>query len=211
MSDAADLAIAGQGAAPLSRKQTIALAILARQAHEKMRKIGLADEPFDEWRRIAVAEAVPGAKGLRDLTQETFAVAADYFRALRDDGHMGDSRRLAAEDQRRRAFWALRRCLRRAEDNWRGPGTPEDYARALFKRIHGTTMEEATARQIWLVKMTFQNRTGGARGAGLAKPKAAKRAARAMPLPDGQFAAAAAPRVFPRVSRAGIGHFRRGG
>lgn len=210
MSDAADMAIAGQGAAPLTRRQTIALAVLARQAYERMRKIGLAEEPFDEWRRAAVAEAVPGAKGLRDLSQESFAAAADYFRALRDDGRMGDGRLLAEEDRRRRAFWALRRCLKRAEERWPGPGTPEDYARALFERIHGTTMEEATARQIWLVTITFRNRTWGSAPRRLpGRPR--KRAPGASPRPDGQFAAAAAPRVFPRVSRAGIGHSGRGG
>ena len=45
----------------------------------------------------------------------------------------------------------------------------EAYVRSLFERIHKTTPEAATARQIWTVNFTLRNRNpGGGRPNGMA-------------------------------------------
>ncbi|MBR1836411.1 MAG: hypothetical protein IJ783_03910, partial [Kiritimatiellae bacterium] len=69
MSDAADLAIAAAAAEPLTARQRVALAVLARRAWAAQRKLGLAEEDFDAWRHAAVQDAAPHACGLSELAQ----------------------------------------------------------------------------------------------------------------------------------------------
>lgn len=83
------------------------------------------------------------------------------------------------------------------------------YVADLFRSIHGTTMGEASARQVWQVLFTLRARAAakdGCRwgsGMRLARPAATHPANRAGGAgrggrpENGQSAAAGAPRVFP--------------
>ncbi|MBR1836840.1 MAG: hypothetical protein IJ783_06090, partial [Kiritimatiellae bacterium] len=110
-------------------------------------------------------------------------------------------------DDARRARWSLRRTCASFARSYGGEDGALRYAGALLRDIHHTTWEDATARQLWAVAFTMRARRRGATRPG----KPAERAGRRVVPENGQFAAPGAPRVFPRVSRAGIGHLRRSG
>ena len=199
MSDRADFAVAAQGAAPLTPLQVRVLAVEARRAYMAQRKIGLADDDFDTWRHAAVEDAAPGRGGLRGLTQGDFAAVRDWLREL-SGGPAALPGRLAREsDDARRARWALRRAADRCRGNF--PGDVDAYVDSLFEKIHGTTRERASARQVWQVIFTLRARIGAKgrprRASGTHPGKAAERATRRGAAENGQSAVRGAPRVFP--------------
>ena len=187
-----EMAVAAQGAGPLTKAQRTALAILARRAYEVQRRCGLADEPFDEWRRAAVADAAPGRAGLTKLTQADFRPVRDWLSRLAGAGSGGSAAKLRAEDERDRARWALRReCERLAPRFGGGAEGAFRYAEAIL--IDQAGGNEPDARAYWRALYTIRARAG-------------KRARSASGAPDGGNPVSGAPRVFPRVSRAGKGH-----
>jgi hypothetical protein len=117
-------AVAAQSGALLSARQVRDLILAASRAYQAQRKLGLADEPFDAWRKAA---------------------------------------RPAAEDERRRARWALARECRELAADFGGAAGAEAYAAALLERIHKTTADRATAKQCWQVVFTLRNRAAAKR------------------------------------------------
>lgn len=168
MPSAEERAIQAQGAAPLTPLQIRTLAVEARRAFEVQRKLGLAPEDFDTWRHAAIQDAAPGKRGLRDLAQRDFAAVRSWLREL-TDGQRPGNERPGEDDDARRARWSLRRTMEARERIFGGKEAAEAYVRSLFERIHKTTPEAATARQIWMVNFTLRNRNpGGGRPNGMA-------------------------------------------
>lgn len=223
MADRPSIAIAAQGSGPLTPLQVRTLAVEARRAFEAQRKLGLAEESFDAWRHGAVQDAAPGRHGLRDLTQADFAPVRAWLRELADGQRAGCFRSPAADDNARRARWTLRREMAARSRIFGGPDGVESYVADLFRRIHGTTMEEASAKQIWQVCYTLRNRanakSGNRWGSGsfVVRPSATHpgnrvgSAGRGGRPENGQSAVPGAPRVFPLVSRDGTGLSGEGG
>lgn len=162
--DREGIAIAAQGAGSLTPLQVRTLAAEARRAYETQRRLGLADEDFDAWRHGAVQDAVPGRRGLRDLTQADFAPVRAWLRELAGGQRPGCRRSPSEDDDARRARWTLRRSMESHAGFFGGPDGVEAYVADLFRRIHGTTMEEASARQIWQVFYTLRNRASARSG-----------------------------------------------
>ena len=195
MSRREELAVAAQGAGPLTQHQTRALVLLARRAYALQRKCGLVDEgvSFDEWRRAAVADAAPGRAGLTKLTQADFRPVRDWLRRLAGAGSEGSAAKLRAADELARAEWALARAAERAAPFFDGGAEgAARYADAILRDQCGG--EAPDARAVWRAVYTLRSRA-----------KARKRARSASGASNGPECPAASPRVFPRVSRAGKG------
>lgn len=202
-------AIEAQGAGPLTPLQIRTLAVEARRAWAAQRKLGLAEESFDAWRHGAVQDAAPGKGGLRELTQADFAPVRAWLKELADGQRPGCLRSPAEDDDARRARWTLRREMAARTRVFGGPDGVEAYVADLFRRIHGTTMEEASAKQVWQVFYTLRERAnakGGNRwgsGSFVARPAATlpgnRRSARFRrgTAGNGECAARNARRVFP--------------
>ena len=197
MSRREEMAVAAQGAGPLTNAQKTALAVLARRAYEVQDRCGLVDrgETFDAWRRAAVADAAPGRAGLTKLTQADFRPVRDRLLRL-----AGANPRYASEadarmaDEAARALWALRReCGRVAAAFDDGSEGAFAYAAHIVRDQAGVDPEDAPAAALWRAVYTLRSR-------------ARKRAGGASGARDGGNPARGAPRVFPRVSRAGKGH-----
>lgn len=201
-----DRAIEAQGAGPLTPLQIRTLAVEARRAWEVQRRLGLAPEDFDAWRHAAVQDAAPGRRGLRDLTQADFVHVRDWLKEL-----AGGARPVAkdGDDDARRARWRLRRTLDALAWAFGGKEEARRYADALFRDIHRTTFEEATARQVWQVVFTVKNRADAKAGDWTNAPagrrrffpthpgKARRGPGRRGAAGNGESAARNAPRVFP--------------
>ena len=207
--DRAAFAVAGQGAGPLTQHQVRSLVLLARRAYAVQRSLGLAEEePFDEWRHAAVADAAPGRPGLKLLRQEDFCAVRDYLKRLAGGSPAAASAREAREDDsRRRALWALRReCVRLADAFDGGAEGAVRYAASIVRKETGAAPEAASPVALWRAVYTLRSR---------AKARRAKQAAesrRSAPgAPEGEMPPRKAPRVFPLVSRAGTGIPRRDG
>ena len=198
MSRREEMAVAAQGAGPLTQHQTRALVLLARRAYALQRKCGLVEEgvSFDEWRRAAVADAAPGRAGLTKLTQADFRPVRDWLRRLAGEepqtagGRPRTPAELRAADELARAEWALARAAERAAPFFDGGAEgAARYADAILRDQCGG--EAPDARAVWRAVYTLRSRA-----------KARKRARSAPGAPNGPECPAAAPRVFPRVSRA---------
>ena len=152
-------AIAGQSSQILTKAQVRDLILAAQTAWKVQRKLGLADEPFDAWRKAALHDAC-GRQSFRDVRQ------AEYGRVLRMllelAGRKPASRPAAVKpprvDEATRARWALdQECIKQAEAFGSYPGA-KAYADSLLSRIHKATLSSATAKQLWQVLFTLRSR-----------------------------------------------------
>jgi len=155
--DKAEEAVEGQGSYPLTNEQKKRLVCAVRAAYDVQRSFGWADEPFDVWRRGALADATQETS-IRALRQHKYNTALKYFLELA--GREAAARRVRGEDEdkRRRAVWALMSHIAGLSCAFGGIDCAERYADTLFKNIHRTTMERATAKQVWAVIFTMRNR-----------------------------------------------------
>ena len=154
-----DQAIAGQNNQTLTKVQVRDLILAAQSAYHVQQKAGLADEPFEIWRRAALHDAA-GKGSFRALTQREYGKALAYFQILA--GRKPNVRRAAAKppaaDEADRARWSLDNECRRTADTFGSYEGARTYAEALLGRIHRTTMTGATAKQLWQVFFTLRNR-----------------------------------------------------
>lgn len=184
-------AVSAQGAGPLTPLQKRSLAALARKAYAVQKRLGLADEPFDEWRHAAVSDAAPGRPGLTCLTQADYAAVRDWLMQLSGAESAGAAGSLREADEIRRARFALdRECRARAAAFEGGAAGAKRYAEKIVVARSGAA--GPTAGAIWQAIFTLRAR-------------AVKRVLSASAAPDGENHVRAARRVFPRFSRAGIG------
>ena len=154
-----DEAIIGQGNATLTKVQIRDLILSAQTAYHVQQHAGLADEPFDIWRKAALHDVV-GKASFRLVTQREYGRCIAYFVKLA--GKKPTTRRVAtksgAADECSRARWAFDdECHRQAETFGSYEGA-RAYAESLLARIHRTTPSTATAKQLWQVVFTLRNR-----------------------------------------------------
>jgi hypothetical protein len=150
------LAINAQGARPISKEQVRALIVTASAAWKRQRALGLTEDTFDAWRKAALWDAV-AESSFRAVTQGLYAQAMDHFAVLAGGQPKADP---AAEDAERRARWKLQEVCGSlgAAFAFDGRENATAYARGLFRKIHRTSLEDATAGQIWQVIYTLNNR-----------------------------------------------------
>lgn len=156
---ATERAIAAQAAYPLTAAQVRDLILAANRAWKEQRRYGLADEPFDVWRRAALHDAC-GRQSFRDVRQGEYGRVRSYLERLA--GRKAPARRASgkpqAADEADRARWALERECAAQADAFGGLDGAEAYADALLGCIHKTTRGLATAKQLWQVLFTLRNR-----------------------------------------------------
>ena len=172
--DKAELAIQGAAAAQITADEVRRLILVASSAHQVQAGLGLADQDFDTWRKGILWEAVHKAS-FRTLGQRDYGRALDAFIKLggsivrtaagsRPSGKWGATnakiaaRETSPEGDRRRAEFKLREACRETADAYGSEDQARAFARALMLKIHKTTVERATAKQIWAVFFTLRNR-----------------------------------------------------
>ena len=152
-------AIAGQSSQILTKAQVRDLILTAQTAWRVQRKLGLADEPFDAWRKAALHDAC-GRQSFRDVRQGEYGHVLHTLLTLA--GRKPTSRPAAVKpprvDEATRARWALdQECIKQAEAFGSYPGA-KAYADSLLSRIHRATLSSATAKQLWQVLFTLRSR-----------------------------------------------------
>lgn len=157
--DRAQRAIDGQSNAVATKDQVRDLILTAQTAWRVQRKLGLADEPFDAWRKAALHDAC-GRQSFRDVRQREYGHVLHTLLTLA--GRKPTSRPAAVKaprvDEATRARWALdQECIKQAEAFGSYPGA-KAYADALLAKIHRATLSSATAKQLWQVLFTLRNR-----------------------------------------------------
>lgn len=157
--DRAQRAIDGQSNAVATKDQVRDLILTAQTAWRVQQKLGLADEPFDAWRKAALHDAC-GRQSFRDVRQSEYGHVLHTLLTLA--GRKPASRPAAVKpprvDEATRARWALdQECIRQAEAFGSYPGA-KAYADSLLSRIHKATLSSATAKQLWQVLFTLRSR-----------------------------------------------------
>ena len=148
-------AIYWQGARLVGKEQVRRLILAARAAHRRQYALGLTDEPFDAWRGLALADAVPGVTSFRAVTQGSYADALAHFRRMAGGVAAVEP---GYKDKERRARWRLSKTLSELADSFGGADGARAYAERLFTSIHKTSSRDANASQIWNVIFTLRNR-----------------------------------------------------
>lgn len=131
--------------APLTNRQKFILADLARQAWSRQ-SAGFRREIDEEhFRHLAVTEAV-GKAGLRSCSQADYAAVKTHFLKLlgREDEALNADLR-GQTNTLRVAKFKLREACRRA-------GVDLNYAAAICRSKFKTDLEDATEKQIWVIK-----------------------------------------------------------
>lgn len=145
------------GSSPITRKQLVTLLCTARKAYEMQSEIGLADEPFDSWRRLAAQDALGFSPSWRELRQRDFAPLMSY---LCDLGCVPWNRGGAEEDDRRRALHAIDRVVASSEEAFGGKAGADAYRYALGRRMFaGRDESELSADELWRLALTIRQRT----------------------------------------------------
>ena len=157
--DPATQAILGQAGGVITKRQVRDLILAARQAYLVQQRGGLADEPFDVWRKGGLQDAC-GRQSFRDVRQGEYGEVLRYFLmyAERPVAQRRAAAQGQARDEARRARWALERECEKLAPAFGSREGALAYAGALLGRIHKTCLEEATARQCWQVLFTMRNR-----------------------------------------------------
>ena len=151
--------IDGAAAAPLSSEQKQRLARVARQAYDAQSALGLVDGDFDAWRHAAVWEHLRVA-GLRQVTQRGYGTMMRRFLELAGVPcpTRGAAARSPDADDIRRARHALETTLSDFAESFGSRAGAVAYAHTLLVKIHKTTVDHATARQLWQTVFTLRNR-----------------------------------------------------
>lgn len=158
--------IDGAAGAPLSKRQKAALAQMARKAYDVQAGLGLAEGSFDDWRRAAVWEHLR-LSGFRQMTQRGYGTMAKRFTELAGGKQQPRAARRGPDvDDSRRAWYALKAECAALAEAFGGADSAEAYAEAILGRVHKTTPEGATARQVWQTLYTLRNRANAKRRKG---------------------------------------------
>lgn len=162
--DASGRAIEGAAGARVSAAQVRRLILTAQRAWREQCRLGLTDEPFEGWRHGALYDAVRRVS-FRAVGQREWGVAMGHFEQLAGEDtragwfNAGVARREASGDgDRGRAEWKLRQECAEHDEVFGGEGAALDYAMALLRQIHRTSLTDATAKQIWQTLFTLRNR-----------------------------------------------------
>ena len=154
-----DMAIAGQAGGIITKEQVRDLILAATAAHKVQAKLGLAEEPFNVWRKSALHDAC-GRQSFRDVRQSEYGKTLKYLLLLA--GKHPEQRPAAAksrgQDEAGRARWALDGECKTLADAFGSENGARTYAETLLGRIHKTTWHGATAKQLWQVLFTMRNR-----------------------------------------------------
>lgn len=154
-----DLAIAGQAGGIINKRQVRDLILAATTAYKTQEKLGLADEPFDVWRKAALHDAC-GRSSYRDVRQGEYGRVLKYLLQLAGKAPTARqaAAKTAAQDEAGRARWQLDREVKEQADAFGSEEGARRYAETLLGRIHKTTWHGATAKQLWQVMLTLRNR-----------------------------------------------------
>lgn len=152
---------ASASATPLTQRQVLALIIEARKAHEVQRALGLADEPFDVWRRGAAQDALGRSGSWRAFAQRDFAPLMAYLKALA----LGTWQRGGTEeDDARRARYVLGRVTEASAEIFGSRAGAEAYRAALCRSLFpGRGEQELAAEELWRLCLTLRSRAAAAR------------------------------------------------
>ncbi len=146
-----------RNAVPLANVQKAELSILAREAFEQRGgecKLG----PADDWRRDQVHIAT-GKHGLTACEQRDYLSIKAHFLALKGDTGRAMNAHLASEAEPRRiAAFKLMEAIK-ANNLTLG------YAEAISRRQFKHTVAECSAKQLWNLTYTINNRGGAKRRA----------------------------------------------
>jgi len=166
MASVADKAVRAQGGGLVSPLQVKAMITTARMAFAVQKKAGMVDEgvDFDAWRKTNLHDVVgpEGSGSFRAVTQRDYAAVIGYFGDLAG-GEASPTGRVKADDERRRALWALDRAENDNAAAFGGVEGARKYADSLLWEIHKTDRQTASARQVWAVIFTIRKRAAARR------------------------------------------------
>lgn len=166
--DKADLAVKGAAQAVIGAEQVRRLILAAQPAWRMQRSMGLTGDGFDVWRK-GVLWDLCGKASFRILGQAEFGRALARFLELggKEPAMFGKwsrtneaiaRRETGPEGDRRRAEYKLRGACSEFAEAFGGEEQARAYARAIMAKVHKTTVERATAKQIMGVFFTIRNR-----------------------------------------------------
>lgn len=148
------------GSSPITRKQLVTLLCTARKAYDMQSEIGLADIPFDAWRKTVAQDALGCSPSWRALRQRDFAPLMSYLCEL---GCVPWNRGGADDDDRRRALHAIDRVVASSEAAFGGKAGASAYRYALGHRMFaGRDESELSAEELWRLALTVRQRAHAA-------------------------------------------------
>lgn len=151
---------AAAGAGPITRRQLVVLLCTARKAYALQSEIGLADCPFERWRRLVAQDALGYSPSWREIRQREFVPLMAYLCEL---GCKPWDRGGAEDDDRRRALHAIDRVVAASEDAFGGKSGADAYRYALSRRMFGGRDEsELSAKELWRLALTIRKRAHSA-------------------------------------------------
>lgn len=154
-----DMAIAGQAGGIVTKDQVRDLILAATAAHKVQAKLGLAEEPFNVWRKAALHDAC-GRQSFRDVRQSEYGKVLKYLLLLagKHPAQRPAATKSKSQDEAGRARWALDGECTKLADAFGSENGARIYAETLLGKIHKTTWHGATAKQLWQVLFTLRNR-----------------------------------------------------
>ena len=166
--DKSELAVRGAAASPVTGEEVKRLILEAQAAWRRQSELGLCDEPFEAWRHGALWDAVRKTS-FRAVGQHEFGIALGHFEKLAGRevqtrwGHTNHAiaqREGTQEGDRRRAEYKLRQQCEACKEAFNNdPEQALAYACVLLRTIHKTTLDKATAKQVWQVMFTLRSRS----------------------------------------------------
>ena len=155
----AETAVQAQGAGVVSRAQVVELLRVANVAWKAQKAAGLTDDDFDTWRGGTLFDAVQ-LSSFRSVRQSEFNVVLALFHKLAGNtiAAMAAEGAGGADDQRRRAAFALKAEIAKCADVLGGVVGATRYAEAIARSKYRASLETLSAKQVWCVFFTIRNR-----------------------------------------------------
>jgi len=155
----AETAVQAQGAGVISRAQVVELLRVAQAAWRAQTAAGLTADGFDVWRGGTLFDAVH-LSSFRSVRQSEFNVVLALFHKLAGNtiAAMATESASGANDQRRRAAFALKAEIAKCADVLGGAVGATRYAEAIAWNKYRTGIEGLSAKQVWCVFFTIRNR-----------------------------------------------------